>query len=99
MDNNQPLNSGMFMMPIHNPNKPKAQCYDEDLEMIVNCEEWNFQEFWVGEHHTSDYENIVMPEIFLAKALGMTQKIRLGPAPVCLPVSYTHLTLPTNREV
>ena len=88
MDNNQPLNFGMFMMPIHNPNKPKAQCYDEDLEMIVDCEEWNFQEFWVGEHHTSDYENIVMPEIFLAKALGLTQKIRLGPAPVCL--QYHH---------
>src|SRR5262245_4617449 len=30
------------------------------------------------------YENIVMPEIFIARALGETRRIRLGPAPVCL---------------
>jgi alkanesulfonate monooxygenase SsuD/methylene tetrahydromethanopterin reductase-like flavin-dependent oxidoreductase (luciferase family) len=30
------------------------------------------------------YENIVMPEIFIARALGETSRIRLGPAPVCL---------------
>jgi alkanesulfonate monooxygenase SsuD/methylene tetrahydromethanopterin reductase-like flavin-dependent oxidoreductase (luciferase family) len=84
MNPDQPLNYGMFMMPIHNPAKPKAQCYDEDLELISRCEEWGYKEFWVGEHHTSSYENIVMPEIFLGKAFGLTQKIRMGPAPVCL---------------
>ena len=30
------------------------------------------------------YENIVMPEIFIARALADTRRIRLGPAPVCL---------------
>jgi signal transduction histidine kinase len=29
-----------------------------------------FTDFWVGEHHSSAYENIVMPEIFLGKVLG-----------------------------
>jgi alkanesulfonate monooxygenase SsuD/methylene tetrahydromethanopterin reductase-like flavin-dependent oxidoreductase (luciferase family) len=79
---------GMFLMPIHNPTKPLAQCYDEDLELVVRCEQLGFSEFWCGEHHSSTYENIVMPEIFLAKALGMTETIRLGPAPVCL--QYHH---------
>jgi alkanesulfonate monooxygenase SsuD/methylene tetrahydromethanopterin reductase-like flavin-dependent oxidoreductase (luciferase family) len=78
----------MFVMPIHNPAKPPAQCYDEDLELAVRCEELGFDEFWVGEHHSSTYENIVMPEIFIGKALGLTQTIRLGPAPVCL--QYHH---------
>ena len=27
------------------------------------------------------YENIVMPEIFIGRALGETKTIRLGPAP------------------
>jgi alkanesulfonate monooxygenase SsuD/methylene tetrahydromethanopterin reductase-like flavin-dependent oxidoreductase (luciferase family) len=30
------------------------------------------------------YETIVMPEIFIARALGETKTIRMGPAPVCV---------------
>jgi alkanesulfonate monooxygenase SsuD/methylene tetrahydromethanopterin reductase-like flavin-dependent oxidoreductase (luciferase family) len=75
---------GMFIMPYHDPAKPPGQCYDEDLELIVRAEEMGFAEFWIGEHHTMKYENIVMPEIFIARALGETRRIRLGPAPVCL---------------
>lgn len=86
---------GMFLMPVHNPAKPLAQCLDEDLELVVRCEELGFDEFWVGEHHSSTVENIVMPEIFIAKALGLTRRIRLGPAPVCL--QYHHPVHVANR--
>lgn len=82
------IDYGMFLMPVHDPGKPPTQCYDEDLELVVRCEELGFAEFWVGEHHSSSYENIVMPEIFIGKALGMTEKIRMGAAPICLP--YHH---------
>jgi alkanesulfonate monooxygenase SsuD/methylene tetrahydromethanopterin reductase-like flavin-dependent oxidoreductase (luciferase family) len=80
----QTIRYGMFIMPFHPPHKPVAQCYDEDLELIVEAEELGFDEFWIGEHHTMKYENIVMPEIFIGRALGETRRIRLGPAPVCL---------------
>src|SRR5260221_301450 len=80
----QPIRSGMFIMPFHPPAKPRAQCHDEDLELIVRAEELGFIEFWIGEHHTMKYENIVMTEIFIARALGETKTIRLGPAPACL---------------
>src|SRR5438093_9264351 len=80
----QSIKYGMFIMPFHNPAKPLAQCYDEDLELIVRAEELGFTEFWIGEHHTMKVENIVMPEIFIARALGETRRIRMGPAPVCL---------------
>jgi alkanesulfonate monooxygenase SsuD/methylene tetrahydromethanopterin reductase-like flavin-dependent oxidoreductase (luciferase family) len=78
----------MFIMPIHNPAKPLSQCIDEDLELAVQCETLGFDDLWVGEHHSSSVENIVMPEIFLAKVLGLTERIRIGPAPVCL--QYHH---------
>src|SRR4029077_11888616 len=84
----QPIRSGMFIMPFHPPAKPRAQCYDEDLELIVRAEELGFNEFWIGEHHTMKYENIVMPEIFIARALGDTEEIRMGPAPVCLNLHH-----------
>jgi alkanesulfonate monooxygenase SsuD/methylene tetrahydromethanopterin reductase-like flavin-dependent oxidoreductase (luciferase family) len=91
----QPLRLGMFVMPIHDPAKPMAQCFDEDLELAVKCEELGFADFWVGEHHSSTYENIVMPEIFLGKVLGLTKSIRVGPAPVCL--QYHHPVHVANR--
>jgi alkanesulfonate monooxygenase SsuD/methylene tetrahydromethanopterin reductase-like flavin-dependent oxidoreductase (luciferase family) len=75
---------GMFIMPFHDPVKPLSQGYEEDLELVVRAEELGFSEFWIGEHHTMKYETIVMPEIFIARALGETKRIRLGPAPVCL---------------
>src|SRR6267154_802283 len=75
---------GMFIMPFHMNGKPLAQCHDEDLELVVRAEELGFGEFWIGEHHTMKYETIVMPEIFIARALGETKTIRLGPAPACL---------------
>ncbi len=78
------IDYGMFIMPFHPPSKPLAQGYDEDLELVVLAEELGFKEFWIGEHHTMKYETIVMPEIFIARALGETSHIRLGPAPVCL---------------
>ena len=78
------LRLGMFVMPVHDPDKPLAQCFDEDLELAVKCEELGFDDFWVGEHHSSTYENIAMPEIFLARVLGETSRIRIGPAPGCL---------------
>ena len=78
------IGSGVFIMPFHDPAKPLDQCFDEDLELIIRADELGFDEFWIGEHHTMKYEPIVMPEIFIARALGETQNIRLGPAPVCL---------------
>jgi limonene 1,2-monooxygenase len=69
------LRLGMFVMPIHDPTKPLVQCVDEDLELAVQCDRLGFDEFWVGEHHTSTLENIVMPEIFIAKAAAMTKHI------------------------
>ncbi len=84
----EPIQYGMFIMPFHDPQKPLAQCCDEDLELVVRAEELGFSEFWIGEHHTMDFEPIVMPEIFIARALGETSRIRLGPAPVCLNMHH-----------
>jgi alkanesulfonate monooxygenase SsuD/methylene tetrahydromethanopterin reductase-like flavin-dependent oxidoreductase (luciferase family) len=82
------IDYGMFIMPYHPPEKPLAQGYDEDLELIVRAEELGFKEFWVGEHHTMQYETMPCPELFIARALGQTKTIRMGPAPVCLNLHH-----------
>ena len=79
-----PIKSGIFIMPFHDSAKPLAQCYDEDMELAIRADEMGFDEFWIGEHHTMAYENITMPELFIAAAMPQTKNIHMGPAPVCL---------------
>ena len=82
------IQSGVFIMPFHDAAKPLAQCFDEDLELIIRADELGIEEFWIGEHHTMKYEPIVMPEIFIGRALGDAQTIRMGPgasAPAAAP--------------
>ncbi len=80
----QPINYGMFVMPYHYPDTPLAQCYDEDLEAVILCDQLGFSEYWIGEHHTILREAIPLPEAFIARALPETESIRLGAAPTCL---------------
>ncbi len=84
VDSKDRVRCGMFIMPFHPASKSVSQCIDEDLELVVRAEELGFEEFWIGEHHTMKLEPIVMPEIFIARALGDTHTIRMGPAPVCI---------------
>ncbi|MFP6900570.1 MAG: LLM class flavin-dependent oxidoreductase [Opitutales bacterium] len=84
MGGNDAIRYGMFIMPFHPPEKPLGKSLEEDLELVVLAEQLGFTEFWIGEHHTMKYETIVMPELFIARALAETSTIRLGAAPVCL---------------
>jgi len=67
-------------MPFHDPAKPLGQCYDEDMELVILAAELGIDEFWIGEHHTMAYENIAMPELFIAAAMRET-KHPYGPGP------------------
>lgn len=78
------VKSGIFIMPFHPSGKSLGQCYDEDMELVIRADELGIDEFWVGEHYTMAYENIVMPEIFISAAMRETKTIKMGPAPVCL---------------
>ena len=42
------IKSGIFIMPFHDPVKPVAQAYDEDMELVVRADELGFDEFWIG---------------------------------------------------
>ncbi len=76
---------GMFLMPMHPPGKPHAQSYDVDLETLIWADELGFDEAWIGEHFTSQWENIPAPDLMIAAALQRTRRIRLGTGVACLP--------------
>ena len=66
------------MFPLHPPEKPRTQCFEEDLEFVIRADELGFTEGWVGQHHTLAWEPIPSNDVFVAYALAQTKNIRLG---------------------
>ena len=76
---------GLFMMPMHPPEKPHADAYELDIDTLVAADQLGYDEAWLGEHFTSAWENIPAPDLILAAALQHTKRIRLGTGVACLP--------------
>ena len=82
------MNFGFFMMPSHSHRENPTLAFERDLQLIEYADSLGFDEFWVGEHHSGGWENIPVPDIFLAAAATRTSRIRLGTAVTNLP--YHH---------
>ena len=72
------MNLDVFMMPLHPPERPLAETYDEDRELIVLADELGYGEVWIGEHATMAWENIPAPDQFIASVYSQTKQIRFG---------------------
>ena len=62
--------------------------FQSDLELATHLDHLGYDEFWCGEHHSSGWEMIASPEMFLAAAGQVTNTIKLGTGVVSLP--YHH---------
>ncbi|MCH7851981.1 MAG: LLM class flavin-dependent oxidoreductase, partial [Candidatus Marinimicrobia bacterium] len=49
-----------------------------DLEFVEHLERLGYDEFWCGEHHSTGWEIIASPELFLAAVAERTNRIMLG---------------------
>ena len=78
------MNFGFFMMPVHHPGKGLDRTIKEDMNTVILADELGFDEAWIGEHHTISWENLSAPDLFIAKALGLTKNIKLGTGVVLL---------------
>jgi alkanesulfonate monooxygenase SsuD/methylene tetrahydromethanopterin reductase-like flavin-dependent oxidoreductase (luciferase family) len=76
---------GYFMMPVHPPGSNPAETLEMDLAQIERLDALGFEEAWIGEHFTGEWENIPSPELFIAAALQRTRRIKLGTGVTCLP--------------
>jgi len=79
------MDLGYFTMPLHPPGSNITETLDADLEQLVTLDQLGYAEAWIGEHFTSVWENIPAPDLFIAKALGMTKNIILGTGVTCMP--------------
>ncbi len=82
------LRFGAFLAPHHPLGEHPSLLLQRDLELAATLDKLGYDEFWVGEHHSSGWEMIASPELFLAAAGERTQRIKLGTGVVSLP--YHH---------
>lgn len=76
---------GYFMMPLHPPGSDLSVTLEDDLTQIVELDRLGYAEAWIGEHFTTEWENIPAPDLFIAQALSATKQIRLGTGVTCIP--------------
>lgn len=82
------LRFGAFLAPHHPTGESPTLMFQRDLALARHLDELGYDEFWCGEHHSSGWETIASPELFLAAAGQVTHTIKLGTGVVSLP--YHH---------
>jgi limonene 1,2-monooxygenase len=80
-----PMQFGAFYPPIHTPNESPTAAFHRDIEQMVRMDQLGFDEVWVGEHHSTGYELVCSPEVFLAHIAAKTQHIKLCTGVVSVP--------------
>src|SRR5947209_7041515 len=76
---------GIFMAPFHRVGENPTVALQRDLELLQLLDRLDYDEAWIGEHHSGGWELIGSPEVFIAHAAALTQRIRLGTGVVSLP--------------
>jgi len=76
---------GIFMAPFHAPGHNPTLSLEYDLQLIEHLDKLDFDEAWIGEHHSAGSEIIASPEIFMMAAAARTKRIKLGTGVVSLP--------------
>ena len=82
------LRFGAFLAPHHPVGEHPMLQFRRDLDLTEHLDKLGYDEFWCGEHHSSGWEMIASPEMFLAAAGQRTHRILLGTGVISLP--YHH---------
>lgn len=91
------LKFGIFLAPVHLLGENPTVALERDLELIEHLDRLDYDEAWIGEHHSAGWEIIASPEIMIAAAAQRTKHIRLGTGVVSLP--YHHPLMVADRMV
>ena len=92
-----PLRFGIFMPPMHPVGQNPTLSMRRDVELIQHLDRLGFDEAWIGEHHSSGFETIASPEVFIGHVAALTERIRLGTGVNSLP--YHHPLILADRIV
>ncbi len=91
----QRLKFGIFLAPFHPVDENPTLALERDMQLVEHLDQLGYDEAWIGEHHSSGYEIIASPEVFIAAAAQRTRHIRLGTGVSSLP--YHHPLMLADR--
>jgi limonene 1,2-monooxygenase len=86
---------GIFLAPFHSLLENPTLAIERDFELIDALDRLDYDEAWIGEHHSAGFEIIPSPEVFIAAAAQRTRHIRLGTGVSSLP--YHHPLMLADR--
>lgn len=72
------LRFGIFLAPFHPAGENPTVALQRDLQLVEHLDRLDYDEAWIGEHHSAGTEIIASPEIFIAAAAERTRRIKLG---------------------
>src|SRR5918995_7383200 len=81
---------GAFLAPHHPSGESPMLMFQRDIALAAHLDQLGYDEFWCGEHHSSGWETIASPEMFLAAAGERTKRIKLGTGVVSLPYHHPY---------
>ena len=81
------LRFGAFLAPHHPIGENPFLQFQSNLEFVEMLDRLGYEEFWCGEHHSTGWEMIASPELFLAAVAERTHRIMLGTGVVSLPTT------------
>ncbi|WIM09654.1 LLM class flavin-dependent oxidoreductase [Enhydrobacter sp.] len=84
------LGFGAFLAPHHPIGEHPMLQFRRDIKFVQHLDELGYDEFWCGEHHSSGWEMIASPEMFLAAAGEHTKRIKLATGVVSLPYHHPY---------
>src|SRR5262249_19842176 len=84
------LHFGAFLAPHHPIGEHPMLQFRRDLDLVEHLDRLGYEEFWCGEHHSSGWEMIGSPEMFLAAAGERSKRIKLATGVVSLPYHHPY---------
>ena len=62
------LRFGAFIPPHTPPDENPILALEHDMDLVEWLDKLNYDEAWIGEHHSGGWETIGHPDVFLAAA-------------------------------
>ncbi len=88
---------GAFIAPYHRLAENPTLVLERNMQLVELMDRLDYDEAWIGEHHSAGFESIASPELFIAAVIGRTRNIRLGTGVSSL--SYHHPLILADRIV
>ena len=95
----QRLRFGTFIPPHTPPDEHPLLALEHDMDLVEWCDKLNYDEAWIGEHHSGGWEITASPELFIAAVAQRTRTIRLGTGVASLPYHHPYILADRIRQL